>query len=161
MNLTPWRRGETSLAFPDFEDFFKGMWGNGDTPVATHLPEVFHRRNFPAVNVAETEDSYAISLDCPGLEEEEIDVEVMGGMLVISGERKWEEEKQGKEFHRIESQFGKFERRIQMPANASPDSGKFEASYAKGVLTVLVPKSKKTPTSRIPVRATRAKSAKK
>lgn len=160
MNLTPWQRGESSLAFPDFEDFFKGMWGNGDRPVATHLPEVFRRQNLPAVNVAETEGSYSITLDCPGLEEKDIDVEVMGDMLVISGERKWEKEKKGKEFHRLESQFGKFERRIQMPPNASPNSDRFEASYAKGVLTILVPKSKKTPTSKIPVRASRGKSTK-
>jgi HSP20 family protein len=151
MKLTPWRRPESSLALPDLEDFFKGLWGNGETPFASHLPEVFQRRAFPAVNVAETEGSYSITLDCPGLEEDEIQVEVMGGMLVISGERKWDEETKGKEFHRVESQFGEFERRIQLPENANPDADKIEASYKKGVLTIGIPKVEKTPTSKIPV----------
>jgi len=153
MKLTPWRRRESALALPDLEDFFNGLWGNGETPFASHLPEVFQRRGFPAVNVAETEESYSITLDCPGLEEEEIQVEIMGSTLVISGERKWDEEKTGKEFHRVESQFGEFERRIQLPENASPDTDKIEASYKKGVLTITVPKAEKTPTSKIPVHA--------
>ena len=153
MNITPWRHRESALSLPDFEDLFKGLWTGGEGGFASHLPAVFQERRFAAVNVAETEDTFSVTLDCPGLEEKDIQVETMGGMLVISGERRWEEEKKGKEFHRVESQFGQFERRIQLPENASSDADEVEASYKKGVLTITVPKTEKTPAARIPVRA--------
>lgn len=152
MNIIPWRRPESPL-FPDLDEFWKGLWEEGNGGMANRLPEVFRTRRFPAVNVAESEDMFSITLDCPGLEEKDIQVEVMGGMLVISGERKWEEEKKGKEFHRIESQFGKFERRIQLPENARVDPDEIDAAYKKGVLTITLPKLEKTPSSKITVHA--------
>lgn len=151
MNIIPWRRGESSMP-ASLEDMWNQIWGNGEGEQVSHLPAVFQRGSFPAVNVAETESSFSITVDCPGLDEKEIEVEAMGNTLVISGERKWEEEKKGKEFRRVESQFGRFERRVQLPPNAIADAGKIEARYKKGVLTVTVPKVEKTPSAKIPVK---------
>ena len=75
----------------------------------------------------------------------------MGSQILISGERKWEEEKKGKEFHRVESQFGSFERIVQLPENVRADPEKIDAAYKKGVLKITVPKLEKTPTAKIPV----------
>ena len=154
MNIIPWRNREsrTPASF-DLEDLWNRLWGNGNEDFAGHLPEVFRSRPFPAVNVAETEGSFVITMDCPGLDESDIQVETMGHQLVISGERRWSDEKEGKEYRRVESQFGKFQRAVQLPENARTEPAVIEASYKSGILTITVPKVEKTPSSTIPVRA--------
>lgn len=153
MNIIPWRRREAlAPANLDLEDLWSRFWGNGHDDFTGNLPEVFRGRLMPAVNVAETEESFCITMDCPGLDEDDFQLETMGNQLLISGERKWEEEKKGKEFRCVESQYGKFERTVQLPENARTDSELIEASYNKGVLTVTVPKVQKTPATKIPVR---------
>ena len=154
MNLIPRRRRGSLAPFTtDFDDFFNRFWGEDNGELTSHLPEVFHGRTFPAVNVAETEDRFCVALDCPGLDEKDIRVEAMGNTLIVSGERKWEEEKKGKEFRRVESQYGKFERAITLPQNARVEPGKIDATYKKGVLTIEIPKTEKTPAAKIPVHA--------
>ena len=152
MNIIPWRRHESPLT-SDFHDLFGRFWGNGGENMVSHLPELFRSRPFPAVNIAETEEGFCITMDCPGLEEKDFEIQAMGKQLIISGERKWEEEKQGREYRRVESQYGKFERTVQLPDNARTDADEIDASYKKGVLTVTVPKLKKTPAAKIPVHA--------
>lgn len=137
----------------DLDEFFNRFWNHGGQEFTEHLPEVFRTRGFPAVNVAETETEFHVTLDCPGLKEADISVQVMNNSLVVSGERKWEEEKQGKEYRSVESQYGKFERTISLPETVRIDAGKVDASYKQGVLTVLVPKLEKTPLAKIPVHA--------
>jgi HSP20 family protein len=153
MNMIPWRRRPSLLPISvDFDDLLSRFWGNGDGEIANRLPEVFQSRGFPAVNFAETETGFTITMDCPGLDEKDISVETMGNNVVISGERKWEEEKKGKEYHRVESQYGKFERTVPLPDNVRIEAGEVEAQYKKGVLTIEIPKLEKTPAAKIPVR---------
>jgi HSP20 family protein len=92
-------------------------------------------------------------MDSPGLDQQDFEIETMGNQVLISGERKWEEAKKGKEFRRVESQYGKFERTVMLPENARIDPDKIDASYAKGVLTITVPKRERTPAAKIPVHA--------
>jgi len=154
MKITPWRRRESMLPLhTQMEDFWDRYFGNGETGMASHLPEVFQERALPPLNVRETEGGYTITIDCPGLETDDIDVEVMGQQLVVSFERKWEAKSEEKEFRRVESQYGKFQRTVPLPENALLDTNKIEASYKKGVLQLEVPKSERTPAARIPVKA--------
>lgn len=153
MNITPWRRADSPAPVNfDLDDAWNRFWQTGEG-FATHLPDLFKNRPFPAINVAETEDSFCITMDCPGLEVADFEIQAMGGQLLISGERQWEEEKKGKEFRKVESQYGKFERSVQLPSNARIEPNEIDASYKKGILTVVVPKVAKTPASKIPVHA--------
>jgi len=154
MKVMPWHRRESLLpSMPDFESFWNSIWEKEDEGFKSHLPEVFRARLFPAVNIAETEENFCITMDCPGLEEKDFEIQTMGNQLLISGERKWEEEKKGKEFRRVESQFGKFERTVRLPENAKTDPSVVDASYKKGILTITIPKLEKTPASKISVHA--------
>jgi HSP20 family protein len=153
MDITtlPERTTRPSLLSPrwTWDDFFNLPWfENGPK---TRLPEVFRSATLPPVNVSETDKAYAVSVDLPGLEEKDIDVKVMGNQLTVSAERKWEEEKKGKEFHRVESQFGRFERSVTLPENLK--SGSCDAVYKRGVLTVTIPKVAPTPSTKINVKA--------
>lgn len=149
MSLIPWRRRFASeLAQPLstwIETFF-------DRPTLEHLPEAFRSPGALPINVAENETTLTVTAELPGLDEEDIDVRLVGNQLTISGERKWEkkEKDKGKEFTRVESQFGSFSRTLTLPMNLRLDRA--EAVYDKGVLTIEFPKVEPTPTAKIKVK---------
>lgn len=152
MSIIPWKRREAMTPFrTDFEELWNRFFDTNGGSFASRLPEAFQRSSFPAMNVAETEDRFCVTLDAPGLEEKDFHVEVMGNQLLISGERKWEEEKKDKEFHSVESQFGRFERSFTLPDGVDRDN--VMATYKKGVLTIEIGKKEKTPAAKIPVKA--------
>jgi len=70
---------------------------------------------------------------------------------VISGEKKFEQEKKEKDWHRVECQYGSFQRSITLPQNLKTES--IEAVYKKGVLTLTIPKVEPTPATKVKVRA--------
>ncbi len=153
MKLTPWRRrGALSTTEPDFDDLISRFWNGENGGLFRHLPETFQRASFPPVNVAEGEDAYTVTVDCPGMNEDEIDIELLGSNLIIRGERTWKDETKKKEYHRVESQVGTFERAVALPQDARLEPEAIEAAYDKGVLTIEIPKVATTPASKIPIR---------
>ena len=105
----------------------------------------------PSINVAESDTEYEVSADLPGVNSEDVNVEVHEGQLLISGERESAHEESDKKFHRVERTFGKFERRIGLPENVSESD--ISADYQDGVLTIVLPKSAKPQPTRIEVKA--------
>ena len=106
----------------------------------------------PSINVAETDTQYEVSADLPGVNSEDVKVEVHEGQLLISGERESVHEESDKKFHRVERTFGKFERRIGLPENVNETD--ISADYQEGVLTIVLPKSEKQKPTRIEVKTT-------
>ncbi|KAJ6843996.1 17.5 kDa class II heat shock protein [Iris pallida] len=89
-------------------------------------------------DVKELPGSYVFVIDMPGVKSGEIKVQVEDdNLLVISGERKREEEKDGK-YLRMERRMGKFMRKFSLPENANTDG--VSAACQDGVLTVTVQK---------------------
>ncbi|TCS93429.1 Hsp20/alpha crystallin family protein [Hazenella coriacea] len=93
----------------------------------------------PAVNVKENSHQYTITAELPGLNEQQVDLEVHGNTLIIRGERKTEEEKESDRYHMVESKYGSFQRSFTLPEEA--DVEKISAEFEHGVLKVHVPKS--------------------
>lgn len=93
----------------------------------------------PPCDMIESEDDYRLCVDLPGMHAKDVNVEVVGNNVTISGERKIERkgEKGGTQYH--ERRIGAFERRIQMPENVNLD--KIQANFDSGVLTLTLPKS--------------------
>ncbi|MCL7027184.1 hypothetical protein MKW94_004860 [Papaver nudicaule] len=88
----------------------------------------------------ETPEAHIFRADLPGINKEEVKVEVEEGrVLQISGERSREKEERNDKWHRVERSSGKFLRRFRLPENAKFDQVK--ASMENGVLTVTVPKA--------------------
>ena len=116
------------------------MFDDFNTPRGTFVPEL---------NVYETEKEFQVTLALPGMNKEDIDISLENNTLVVSGERKFEEEN-GRRYHRVESRFGKFSRSLPLPDII--DSGKVSASYENGVLTVIIPKSEEKAGKKIPIK---------
>lgn len=104
----------------------------------------------PLVDVEETEDAWVIEAELPGVSQEDINLELREGELVISGEIK-ERERKG-QLRRQVRKTGRFDYRLTLPGDVQSD--KIEASLDKGVLTVRVPKSPRAQPKRIEVKAT-------
>ncbi len=92
----------------------------------------------PVLDVHEDKDSFVIRTELPGLRREDIEVSLHDGAVIISGERKVEDVKEGVEVHRQERYYGKFQRALTLPAPVAGD--KVKAQYKDGVLTVTLPK---------------------
>ena len=94
----------------------------------------------PAINTREEDNAYIIEVDLPGVDKKDIDIDIQDNTLVISGERKLKEEQKDDEYYKIESVYGKFERRFTLPEDA--DVAKIDAKSVDGVLEVKIPKKK-------------------
>jgi len=95
----------------------------------------------PNVDVSETDKEFEIQVSAPGMDKKDFKLELNDNQLTISGERKFEKEDTKKNFHAVESRYGKFSRSFYMPDNANGE--KIQASYKNGILSVLIPKDEK------------------
>ena len=98
-----------------FEDFVPSFWSGGG-PVDVRCK----------MNLAETKDGLELTVELPGLEEKDVNVEVSDGVLTVSGEKKFESEQKDKNYHMVERGYGSFSRSIDLPAGVQgrPDQGR-------------------------------------
>ncbi len=92
----------------------------------------------PVVNTREGEFAYHIDVDLPGVNKDDIKVDIHKGVLTVSGERKTKTEVKEEDYYKVETSFGKFSRSFNLPENA--DIENVEASGENGVLEVVIPK---------------------
>ncbi|BFU77200.1 Hsp20/alpha crystallin family protein [Arcobacter sp. 15-2] len=95
----------------------------------------------PNVNTREGEFAYHIDIDLPGMNKNDISIDIDENSLIISGERKIKEEVKEEDYHKIETSFGKFERVFSLPKNI--DIENITASSQDGVLEIVIPKQEK------------------
>lgn len=91
----------------------------------------------PPVDIKETENELIFKADIPDLDMKDIDVRMENGTLMLRGERKFEDAKDGG-WHRVERAYGTFERVFSLPETVDPEGVK--ADYKNGVLTITLPK---------------------
>ncbi|MFI5913360.1 Hsp20/alpha crystallin family protein [Dactylosporangium sp. NPDC051541] len=105
----------------------------------------------PPVDVEETEDAYIVDVDLPNVNPRDVDLEMRGEELRISGA--FEERGRGGVVRRQGRRTGEFEYMIDLPSDI--DSDQVQASYSNGVLTVTVPKARDAQPRRIEIQAQR------
>jgi len=103
----------------------------------------------PAFDVKETKDSFVFKADVPGIKEQDLEVDVAGNRLTISGKREDEKEDKSETFYTYERSYGSFRRAFTLPAQA--DTAHVKAEIKNGELTVVVPKTAAAVAKRIPV----------
>lgn len=95
----------------------------------------------PKTDVVESATAYEVHLAVPGLNKEDFNIEVNDNHLVVSGERKFSNEKKEKNYHAIETHYGSFSRSFTLPENV--DASKINAKYNNGILEITIPKDEK------------------
>ena len=93
----------------------------------------------PPIDVSETDDHYAVTVELPGAQKEDVTVEFEHGMLTIRGEKKSEREEKKEHRRFVERSYGTFSRSFSLPRDA--DGERIEASFKDGILTLTIPKS--------------------
>lgn len=96
----------------------------------------------PSVDIAATDKQYTITVEVPGVEENDIALELLDDSLLIRGEKKLEKEEKDKEFYRVERSYGSFRRVLSLPEDADRDS--IDARFSNGVLTINLPRKAAT-----------------
>jgi HSP20 family protein len=107
--------------------------------------EIFAERGLPvarwapALDVAESEAAYVITVELPGAKREDVSLEIHDNVLSIRGEKRSEREEKNEKRHYVERTYGSFSRSFTLPANA--DAERIKASFKDGVLTIELPKT--------------------
>jgi HSP20 family protein len=103
----------------------------------------------PLVDIEETDDAYVVEAELPGVRREDVNIELVGSELSITGEIK-ERERKGA-LRRQTRRTGRFDYRVGLPDHV--DGENIEASLSDGVLTVRAPKSERAQRRKIEVRS--------
>jgi HSP20 family protein len=103
----------------------------------------------PLVDIEEHDDAYVVEAELPGVRREDVDIELVGNELAITGEVK-EKERAGV-VRRRTRRTGRFAYRVTLPEPV--DAEHIEASLAEGVLTVRVPKSERAQRKKIAIKS--------
>lgn len=103
----------------------------------------------PPVDIQETENELVFTYEVPGFEKDQINITVREGRLIVSGERKAEEQRKDRKFHHVERWRGSFYRSFLLPT--SVDTEKISANLKQGLLTVVLPKKEESKPRQISV----------
>ncbi len=102
----------------------------------------------PVVDIEETEDAFSIKAELPGVEKDNVSINIDKGVLTIKGEKKTETE--DKKRHRVECSYGSFVRSFTLPQSVNVDD--VEAEYNNGILNLTIPKSEEAKPKEIEVK---------
>jgi HSP20 family protein len=144
-SVRPWfRRGPLESIREEMEDLFSRALGEepGLWPA---------ERIVPSLDLAECDAAVEVRVDIPGMEAKDIEIQVNGNLLTISGERKEEREEKGKTYHRVERRVGSFSRTVTLPCPVKEDA--VDAQYKNGILTVKLPKTEAAKSRKITVKS--------
>jgi len=116
-----------------FDDFLTG-W-----PWPERGRELLEGEWAPSTDVAETEGDVVVTVELPGVKQEDVDITITNDVLTLKGEKKEEKEVKKENYHRVERCYGSFRRSVSFPTGIQGDKAK--ASYRDGVLQVTIPKA--------------------
>lgn len=93
----------------------------------------------PAFDLVEKKDEYEITAELPGIEEKDVEIKLSNQTLTIKGQKTESREEKDNDRYLSERRYGSFQRSFHVPEGVDVD--KIDASFAKGVLTVKMPKT--------------------
>ena len=99
----------------------------------------------PRIEAQELDRSFLVSVELPGMNEEDIELSINNNVLIIQGEKKKEKKREGKGFYRSEMTYGSFYRAIPLSNEVNPE--KISAHYLNGVLQIEIDKVQETKSS--------------
>lgn len=113
-----------------FDDFGRGFMSFPSLTTAHGL--------IPRMDVSETDKTVVMTVELPGLEEKDVEINFVDDVLSIRGEKKSEKEEKDKNYHLVERRYGAFARSVTLPTGTDPAS--IKATIEKGILKVTAEK---------------------
>ncbi len=95
----------------------------------------------PRTDIQEEDDKYLVRMDMPGVDKENVKIEVEDGYLTVSGERKSQQDEKQDNWIRCERSYGKFSRSFKLGGNVNEEG--IHADFKNGELTLSLPKAEK------------------
>jgi len=138
-----WRRDPFAAIREEMNELRARMWGDEDEGW-------FSGTLTPSLDVSETDNAVEVRMDLPGVQAKDIDIQLNGNLLTITGQRDEQREEKGRTFHRVERHCGTFSRSLTLPC--SVNESEVAADYRDGVLTVTLPKSEESKPHKIKVK---------
>ena len=128
-------RSTVSDPFRAIEEMMDEVWRGWPSRFASGTAQPVFR---PAMDLVEDENAYTVRLDLPGLESDNVRVEIEDNTLTISGEMGDTVEQEGDRYHYRERYVGAFQRSVRLPNTLNAE--KVEANFENGVLNIVLPK---------------------
>jgi HSP20 family protein len=119
--LTRFRRGEQSSATgPDSGRFESGGWG------------------LLAADVRLEDERIVVRIEAPGMNREDLQIDIDSDRLCVRGEKRFDSESRGADYHLVQCAYGSFRREVLLPQPV--DAARASASYRDGVLRIEMPR---------------------
>jgi HSP20 family protein len=150
-SVTPWRpfMGVTERGMDRMLDDFFGRRTRPWWPERWFRADELDVRA-PAVDVFEEKDDIVVKAEIPGMDKDNIQVNLTDHTLTIKGEKKKEEEVKEENYFRSERSYGTFLRTVELPRDVHAD--KVKATFKNGVLEVRMPKTEEAKAKEIKVK---------
>ncbi|MEM5370711.1 Hsp20/alpha crystallin family protein [Paraburkholderia azotifigens] len=141
VTAAPVSRAAASWPLPDpihlFAELIRDPFG-GRGPLGSWFGDFSASEFQPRIDVTDEGDALRIVAELPGMTRDDVELEVMDDMLIVSGEKRFESSGEEQGCYRVERSFGHFQRAVPLPAGVDLDRA--EARFENGVLTLRVPK---------------------
>lgn len=145
-SLIPWRRAQglpqASNGWP-MNDIYRDVTQLMDDMMKSQRgflsPLADEGAQFGALDLSEKDNAFHLSVDLPGVQQKDIDLEISGNRLVLHARRERHEEEKAEGFHQVERSFGAVTRQVMLPDEVDPD--RVDAHFRDGVLNVTIPKT--------------------
>ena len=147
MKLTKRLPSTVATVRDDFDRLFDRFWNTG---LFGPAPRVFETMWQPSLDFSENDKEYIVRLEAPGVPKDDLEVNVDGHTLTISGRRDFEREDKTEEYFYREREAGKFVRTVQLPTMV--DQAKVTANYQDGIVTIRLPKTEPSAKTRIQIK---------
>ena len=103
----------------------------------------------PSVDVSETDDTFEVRAELPGVSKDDLHVSVKDNLLTLSGEKRQDNAADTQNYRRVERRYGSFQRRFTLPAEVNTED--IKAEYTDGVLTLSIPKPEAAKPTEVPI----------
>jgi HSP20 family protein len=133
--------------FPEFERMFPRWFA---TQFKSQELPLLETEWAPSLDCSETDVDYVVQVEAPGVHKENLDVNLEGNVLTVTGHRESKKEHESEAYIWKEREEGRFVRSLRLPKTV--DGEKVNAVYQDGVLTIRVPKAEPAVKSRIAVK---------
>ena len=113
-----------------FQELIHQPWGGQGSPETSNWQ--------PRVDICETSEEIIVEVELPGVRREDVRIEVEGGFLHITGERRTTAERQERNYYRLERRYGHFTRQLRLPGAVVREG--IQAKFDAGILIITLPK---------------------